>query len=220
MWHALRAEIAYARPWLLGGLGIAAGVGVVISVVFWTIGEEGPPRHVGAGMRGLFLIIAPMIVGFIVQAYRTEERRSRLLLAAPLTPRQLGFVTVSIPAILFGIGAVAAGLVIAADALITGRLELETLNMVGFVGGQMFAYAQLGLLVQEAVAAKRQRRLQAREAGWAGFVVAVLFLSAMYLGVSQQSLAWIHMVMAHAAVGGAAMVVTFVLFSGRTDFTR
>ena len=25
MWHALRAELAYCRPWLLGGLGLAAG---------------------------------------------------------------------------------------------------------------------------------------------------------------------------------------------------
>ncbi len=26
MWHALRAELVYFRPWLLGGLGIAAFV--------------------------------------------------------------------------------------------------------------------------------------------------------------------------------------------------
>ncbi len=26
MWNALRAELIYLRPWMFGGLGIAAGV--------------------------------------------------------------------------------------------------------------------------------------------------------------------------------------------------
>jgi len=33
MWHALRAELAYFRPWLLGGLGIAAGVSLMMLVI-------------------------------------------------------------------------------------------------------------------------------------------------------------------------------------------
>ena len=66
MWQALRAELAYSRSYLLGGLGLAAGVAVMVSVVFYAVGEEGPPPHAAAGIRGMFLIMAPMIVGFIM----------------------------------------------------------------------------------------------------------------------------------------------------------
>jgi len=84
VWHALRAELAYSRPFLLGGLGIAAGVVVILSVVFLAVGDDGPPSHSAAGIRGMFLIMAPMIVGFIAQTFRSEERRARLLLSGPL----------------------------------------------------------------------------------------------------------------------------------------
>jgi hypothetical protein len=220
MWHVLRAELAYSRPWLLGGLGIAMGVVIIISVVFFTVGEDGPPSHAAAGLRGMFLIMAPMIVGFIVQAYRSEERRARLLLAGPLTPRQLAGVTVLLPVILFGVGVVAAGLVVGTGVIITGRLELESLHIIGFVGGQLFTYSQIGLLVQEAIAARGQRRMRAAEAGWAGVVVAVLFLAVMYLSLAQESLMWGHLLLGHLAVAGTAMVATALLYAGRTDFTR
>ena len=79
MFHALRAELAYFRPWILGGLGIALGVVIIMSVVFHFVGDDGPPRAIATGLCGFFPIIAGMVVGFIAQAYRTEERRARLL---------------------------------------------------------------------------------------------------------------------------------------------
>lgn len=218
MWHALRAELAYSRPFLFGGLGIASGVALIISIVFYF--DNDPPNHVATGLRGMFLMMAPMIVGFIVQAYRNEERRTRLLLTGPLTPRQLAGTTVLLPTILFGIGVVAAGFVIGVDALITGRFTLESLNLVGFLGGQLFTYTQIGLLAQEATAAHRQQRKRAATAGWAGFVAAVLLLAAMYVVLAMQSLTWTHIILGHLFVSAAAMVATVALYSGRTDFTR
>lgn len=220
MWHALRAEIAYFRPWLLGGYGIASGVIVIISIVFFTVGDDGPPAHVADGLRGMFLIIATMVVGFIVQAYRSEERRSRLLLAGPLTPRQLAAVTLLLPVVLFAIGIIAAALIIGLGAVISGRFEAETLNLVCFVGGQFFTYSQLGLLAAEATAAHGQRRLRAREVGWTSFVVGALFLAVMYLGLARESLTWYHLILGHLGVAMVAMVASFVLYTGRTDFTR
>ena len=66
MWHALRAELAYSRSWLFGGLGLAIGVVIIVSLVFFAVGGDGPPSHAAAGIRGMFMIMAPMIVGFIV----------------------------------------------------------------------------------------------------------------------------------------------------------
>lgn len=102
MWQAIRAELAYFRPWLIGGYGIAAGVIVIVSLVFYAVGEDGPPAHSAAGIRGMFVIMAPLILGFVIQALRLEERRTRLLLAGPLTPRQLAGINALLPLILLG----------------------------------------------------------------------------------------------------------------------
>lgn len=220
MWHALRAELAYFRPWLLGGLGLGAGVVVLVSVVFYVVGEHGPPSHAASGLRAMFLIMAPLIVAFIAQAYRSEERRARLLLAGPLTPRQIGGAAALLPVALFAIGILAAGLMLGLGYLVTGKLELEAVNLVGFVGGQMFAYAQMGLLAQEATAARGQRRLRAAVAGWAGFAAAVLLLAALYLALAREVLTWTHLIGGHLIVAAAAGVASVMLYAGRTDFTR
>jgi len=222
MWLALRTELAYFRPWLLGGLGLGAGVTMIVTVVFLAAGKDGPPSHAAAGIRGMFLMMAPMIVGFIVQTYRSEERRARLLLAGPLTPRQLAGVTVLLPAVLFGIGVLAAALVMGAGYLVTGKLELESLHIVGYVGGLMLMGLMIGLLAQEATAAHRQRRLRAAAAGWAGFVVAVLFLAALSVAafLLQGPLTWISLHLGNLIVAVTAMAASVALYAGRTDFTR
>jgi len=220
MWRALRAELAYSRPFLLGGLGIAAGVVALVSVVFYAVGDEGPPSTVATGLRGMFFILAPMIVGFITQGTRTEERRARLLLAGPLTPKQLAMAAVALPVVLFGIGSLAAGLVIAAGVLIAGGPDRESLNIVIFVGGQMFTYVQLGLLAQEASAAHHQRRTSARVTGWTCFVAAIVLLTALYLLLSLELLTWAHLILGHVVVAVAVMATVVSLYTGRTDFTR
>jgi hypothetical protein len=220
MWHALRAELTYYAPWLLGALGMGVGVVIIISVVFFIVGDNGPPHHVAAGIRGMFLIMAPMILAFIVQGLRSEEHRARLLMAGPLTPAQIAGAMVLLPVVLFGIGVLAAGLVFGAAALVSGKLELESLHIAGFVGGQMFAYAQMGLLAQEAAAAYGQRRLRAAAAGWASFVVVVLLLPVLYLVLGLQLLTWTHVFLGHLVVVPVAMAASVALYTGRTDFTR
>lgn len=222
MWHALRAELAYNRPWVLGGLGLAAGVVVIVSVVFFAVGEDGPPSHAAAGIRGMFLFMAPLIVGFIIQTYRSEERRTRLLLTGPLTPRQLAGVIVLLPIVLFGIGVCAAALMLGVEFLITGKLALESLHIVGYVGGLIFMGLMIGLLTQEATAAHRQRRLRAATAAWAGFAAGVLLLAGLTVAVVflQGPLSWPILHLGNLIVAMTAMVATVLLYSGRTDFTR
>jgi len=222
MWHALRAELAYQREYLLGGLGMAVGVVIIVSVVFFAVGEDGPPSHAAAGIRGMFLIMAPLIVGFIAQSFRSEERRARLLLAGPLTPRQIAGASVLLTVVLFGIGVLAAGLMIGAGFLVTGRLELESLQMVGYVGGLIFAMMQMGLLVQEAVAARSQQRLRASAAGWAGFVLAVLLMAVLSLVAVffQGPLSWFSLHLGNLIAAVTAMAASVALYAGRTDFTR
>jgi hypothetical protein len=212
MWHALRAELAYFRPWLLGGLGIAAGVGGLLTVIIWLVpGADGTP----AFLPEMFLIIAGMVVSFIAQSYRWEERRTRLLMAGPLTPRQLAGVTVLLPGCLVGLAALAALLKFGLFALFTGNLELANLGFIGAFTGEFLGYAQMGPLVQEATAARRQQRGRAAILGWVVFVGAVLMLGAsmLFRGSIQGYLGQLMAVVAAMAVGAW-------LYEGRTDFTR
>ena len=222
MWHALRAELAYFRPWLFGGLGLATGVVAIVTLVFFAVGDDGPPSHAAAGIRAMLLIMAPVIVGFIVQGYRAEEQRVRLLLAGPLTPRQLAGVAVLLPVVLFAIGVLAAGLSLGVETAITGRLETEGLHLAGYVGGLLLMMEMVGLMAQEATAAHRQRRRRAAAAGWAVLVVAVLFLAALTASalVLQGPLTWPSLHLGNLVVALAAMAATVALYAGRTDFTR
>ena len=212
MWHALRAELAYFRPWLLGGLGIAAGVVVIMGLLLRFVDEgDGPPSFVLA----MFPIIAGMVVSFIAQSYRVEERRARLLLAGPLTPRQLAWVTVLLPLCFVGLSVLATPFLIALGGLIAGKLESASLRVTGGFAVQFWAYAQLGPLAQESSAARRQQRFSAAILGWAVFVGVIL--------VSAASQFFLHSLEGHLGqitAVAAAMGVAAVLYQGRTDFTR
>ena len=212
MWHALRAELAYFRPWLLGGLGIAAGVGALLIGIIWLVPDaDGIPGF----LPEMFLIIAGMVVSFIAQSYRWEERRARLLLAGPRTPRQLAGVTVLLPVCLVGLAALAALLKFGLFALFTGKLELANLAFIGAFTGEFLAYAQMGPLAQEATAARRQQRGRAAILGWAVFIGAVLVLavSMLFRNSIQGYLGQLVAVVTALAVGAW-------LYEGRTDFTR
>jgi hypothetical protein len=212
MWHALRAELAYFRPWLLGGLGIAAGVGGLLMVIIWLVpGADGTPGF----LPEMFLIIAGMVVSFIAQSYRWEEGRNRLLLAGPITPRQLAGVAVLLPACLVGLAALAALLKFGLFALVTGKLQLVNLGFVGAFTGEFLAYAQMGPLAQEATAARRQQRNRDSIVGWTVFVGVVLVLAASMLFRNS-----IQGYLGQLVAVVTAMAVGAWLYEGRTDFTR
>ena len=212
MWHALRAELAYSLPWLLGGLGIAVGVGGLLTGIIWFVpGADDVPGF----LPEMFLIIAGMVVSFIAQSYRREERRSRLLMAGALTPRQLAAITVLLPPCLVGLAALAAMFEFGLFALASGNIDLTTLGLTAAFGGEFLGYAQLGPLAQEAAVARRQRRGAAAIFGWAVFVGAVLVLAASML-YRDRTPGYLGQLM----VVVSAMAVAAWLYEGRTDFTR
>jgi hypothetical protein len=212
MWHALRAELAYFRPWLLGGLGIAGGVVVILSALMRFLDEgDGPPIFVIA----MFPTIAGMVVAFIAQSYRVEERRARLLMAGSLTPRQLAGVTVLLPPCFVGLSLLAAPVLIGLGLLIAGKYEPAALGSIGGFTAQFLAYAQLGPLAQESSAARRQGRSAASILGWAVFVATILVLATTQFAL-------------HSIAGQLAQILAILLVMGvaaglyqrRTDFTR
>jgi hypothetical protein len=222
MWHALKAELDYFRPWLAGAFGLAIGVTTLVSGIFWAVGEEGPPSHAAAGIRGMFLVMAPVILGFVIQAMRNEERRTRLLMTTPMTPRDLAWITVLIPSLLFVVGIAGAALMLALERLLTGSLVLESVHIVGFVGGMVFMGTMIGLLIQEAVAAHQQGRARAALAGWGVLAFSVLILAAIQTVsiVFQSPATWPMMHVGNLVAAVAAMAATVKISSARTDFTR
>ncbi len=213
MWNVLRAELAYSRPWLFGGLGIATGVSALLFGLKWFAdGVDDIPTF----LPGMFPILAGMVVSFIALAYRSEERRTRLLLAAPLSLRQLAGVMILLPACLVVAGALGGALLLGLVSLVTGHFDPGSLPVLAGVAGQFLYYAMMGPLVQEAVAARRQGRGRASLAGWASLVVVFPLL-----------MAWSWLEGRPLMSAGAYLIVvtmlvvpTFVLYQGRTDFTR
>ncbi len=216
MWQALRAELAYIRAYLLGALAISVGVTGMVCLLVGLSDKGSVPVWVYAFLPAMFLAISGMVVGFIAQGFRAEERRVRLLLAGPITPRQLAGVLVLLPAVLVGLCALAGGLAAGVVSLLSGTLgpAAATLQHVVSPAALMFAIAQLGPLAQESTAAYRQGRRRAGVAGWLGFALAIPLLVAFQWflravpGIGQM------------LVAVTAMVLSAGLGAGRTDFTR
>jgi hypothetical protein len=213
MWHALRTELAYFRPWLLGGLGIAAGVVVLLAVLLRLFGGA---EEVPSFLPGMFAILAGMVVSFIAHSYRFEERRARLLLAGPLTPRQIAGIIVLLPAVLVSLGALAAVPMLGLASLVSGKIDLADLGLLGVLAGQFLAYAQMAPLLHETIAAHSQGRSRAAIIGWLGIILTIPVLIAFYW-FEHQPLVYIP---GYLIVVAALMAVTAVLYQGRTDFTR
>jgi hypothetical protein len=212
MWRALKAELVYFRVWLIGGLGMAVGISMLLYVLKWLFDDgEGVPGFI----PNMFLLIAGMVVAFVAQGYRSEERRSLLLMAAPLTPRQVAGVLVLLPACLMGVGVFFTALEIGLEALLTKRFDLTNLHTTTLLGAQFWAAAQLGPLAQEATAARLQRRSRAGVIGWAVFAGAILLTSASWLFQGS-----FHGLLVSMITVGAAMGTTAKLYTDRTDFTR
>jgi hypothetical protein len=212
MWHALKAELAYFRIWLVGAFGIALGITVMLYVLKWLFDDgEGVPVFV----NNMFLLIATMVVAFVALGMRVEERRSLLLMAGPMTPTQAAGVLVLLPACLMAVGLVITAVMMGATALIAGRIDPEGARVTASLAGEFWAAAQLGPLAQESSAARRQGRNRAGLLGWILFAAIILALiGMMFLRGSIPGL------LGHLTVIGAAMAAALMLYRGRTDFTR
>jgi len=216
MWAALRAELAYFRPFLLSAWAIAAAVAVMVNgLTLLASDDRHPGVTVSVGLPGILLVVGAMVVGFIAQGTRSEERRARLLFAAPLTPRQLGAVLVLLPTCLVALGVAATGVLVGLAALTPAGLDATPVRMVVRVAGQLLAVVQMGPLAQESTAARRQRRRSAAALGWTGFVTAILVLAVVQV-VPDVAFG----LLAQLAVAGAAMAASATLYARRTDFTR
>jgi hypothetical protein len=214
MLRALKTELVYFGPWMLGGLAIASFVSILLIVLTVVVEDsDGVPGFV----IGMFPVIAGMVVAFIAQSYRSEERRARLLLSGPMVPAQLAVIMAVLPACLVGAGALYGVALVAGASLIVGSgvFEHATAPSLGLFAVQFWAYAQMGPLAQESTAAYRQQRGGAALGGWVVFVGSILFLIA-----AQFTLETLLGRIGLFAVIGTAVVVSAFLFAGRNDFTR
>lgn len=220
MWPVLRTELAYARSYILGGLGLGFGIAMLNTAIFAMAGPDGPPAFAAAGIRGMYLIMAPLITAFVIQGFRLEERRWRLLLATPASQRQVAGAMVLVPVAMLAVGLVAAAAVFSIEHLLVRPLAAESVRMAGYVAGLLFMMCEVGLMVQEAVAARRQGRRRAAFGTWALFVLVVLALGGLPFGAAMGKLGWGALTFGSLALAAIAMAATIALFAGRTDFTR
>jgi uncharacterized membrane protein len=168
----------------------------------------------------MFFFLAPMIVAFIIQSYRSEEHRDRLFLAGDATPTTIASIQVLIPIALFAIGLVFGGSMITAESMLTGRFEPEGLRIAVFVGVMMLMMAQVGLLIEETSAAGRQGRRAAQWVGWGLFSLACLVFAALTALSILGRVGWLELNLGNLAIALVTPGATIALFSGRRDFTR
>ena len=121
-----------------------------------------------------------------------------------------------LPACLVGAGALGGALLLGLMSLVTGQFDPRSLPLLTGFAAQFFIYAMMGPLVQEAVAARRQGRRRAGLAGWASLVVALPVLTALYWPEGRP----VMIAGAYLIAVTVLVVPTFVLYQGRTDFTR
>ena len=222
MWNALKAELAYFRPWIFGGLGLAVGVVLLISGIFYAVGDEGPAPHDAAGIRAMFMMMAPAILSIVILALRTEEKRPLLLMAGPLTPRGMAGVTVLVPTVLFAVGVLCAALTLTINALVFRTPAGEWGHIIGFVGGLILMMQMVGLLGQEAAAAHREGRSRDSWGGWSILGVLVLAHAAVLTAgvIVQGPGTWPSFHVANLVVAAVALATCLALYSKRTDFTH
>jgi hypothetical protein len=216
MWHALRAELTYFRTPLLFAWAIALGVALLVNgLTFVADTEKQPDTVLTVGLPGIFFVIAAMVVAFIAQGTRGDERRMRLLLMGSLTPVHLGLILVVLPAALIALGVVLGFSLLVLATTIVGDLRAEPILMVSGVASQMVTVVQMGPLAQESTAARRQKRTAQAALGWTIFVVAI-FLMALFQTFEGTTPGFI----GNLTLAAALMTISAWMFCRRTDFTR
>lgn len=89
----------------------------------------------------------------------------------------------------------------------------------------MFMMVLMALVIQEAVAAYRQRRMRAELAGWAIFFAAILMLAALSIAAvmmpaPEGPMTYNHFQLGNLVFALLAMWGSVALYERRTDFTR
>ncbi len=215
MWRLIEASIRYHAPALAVAWAVAIGVAGLIHGLRW-IAEGWPGLGLTGFLAGLFLAVASMVVGFIVQGIEKEEKRTRLHMQLPFTRLQVALARVAVPLLLLAVG-VAAGIAVAVAAGRAGAAPrgLSAAHTLLVLGAQFAFYLQIPALLVEAGHLRERRGAAAAAAVWLLTALGVVAAASFQLDVLKSRAAAPFFALAPAT---AAVFVVVMLFVRRRSF--
>jgi ABC-type transport system involved in multi-copper enzyme maturation permease subunit len=139
VWQLVNLTLRYYRRWLASAWGLALAVAVTVQILTWLNRDSEAPR-LAFLLAGLFLVIGSMVVGIMIQATESSEKRSRLLMTLPVTRDQLALAQVLSPLAVLALGVVAGGAVTLVGTLVGAGTESRPFPLPLFIAGQTGFY--------------------------------------------------------------------------------
>ena len=139
MWQLVSLTLRYYRRWLASAWGLALATAVTVQLLTWLNRDSGAPR-LAFLLAGLFLVIGSMVVGIMIQATESSEKRARLLMTLPVTRDQLALAQVLSPLAVLALGVVAGGAVTLVGTLVGAGTEPRPFPLPLFIAGQTGFY--------------------------------------------------------------------------------
>jgi len=139
MWQLVSLTLRYYYRWLLSAWALALAIAVTVQILTWLNRDSGAPR-LAFLLGGLFLVVASMVVGIMMQVTEAAEKRPRLLMTLPVTRDQLALAQVLSPLAALALGVIAGGTVTLVGTLLGAGDESRPFPLPLFIAGQTGFY--------------------------------------------------------------------------------
>jgi hypothetical protein len=181
VWQLVSVTLRYYRRWLASAWALALAIAVMVQILTM-LNRSGEAPRLAFLLGGLFLVIASMVVGIMIQATESSEKRGRLLMTLPVTSDQLALTQVLAPLAVLALGVVAGGAVTLAGTLVGAGTESRPFPLPLFIAGQTGFYMYFPSLMPEMGAYWNSGRRRA--ALGLGFLLVLGFSFLMFLQLS------------------------------------
>ncbi len=148
MWPLVSVSLRYYRRWLVSAWGMALAIAVLVQVVTSLNRSEEAPRLAFVLAR-TFLVVGAMVVGIMIQATESSEKRARLLMTLPVTRDQLARAQVLAPLAMLALGVLAGSGLALAGSLVGVRGDGGPFPLPLLIAGQAGFYMYFPTLMPE-----------------------------------------------------------------------
>jgi len=148
VWQLVSLTLRYYRRWLASAWGMALAIAVMVQILT-SLNRSGDAPRLAFLLAGLFLVLASMVVGIMIQATDSSEKRARLLMTLPVTRDQLALAQVLSPLAVLALGVVAGGTVTLVGTMLGVASEARPFPLPLFIAGQTGFYMYFPTLMPE-----------------------------------------------------------------------
>jgi ABC-type transport system involved in multi-copper enzyme maturation permease subunit len=148
VWQLVSVTLHYYRRWLAFAWGMALAIAVMVQILTMLNRSDEAPRLAFLLAR-TFLVVGSMVVGIMIQAAESSEKRSRLLMTLPVTRDQLARAQVLAPLAVLALGVLAGTGVALGGSLLGARGDGGPFPLPLLIAGQTGFYMYFPTLMPE-----------------------------------------------------------------------